>query len=138
MTPVEAMTGPLLESTVARLQGLDLHQLHVVGAGMTGFHAGTTDADQVLSAWRSVWVRRLMLADDAVTSYLGALGARHDAVVAAGTGVMVLASDGEELAHVNGWVPPSGTRAVATGSVSTGSDRLRCIGCGQDRGRLDR
>lgn len=109
MTPVEAMTGPLLESTVARLHGLDLPQLRVVGAGMTGFHAGATDADQVLSAWAErLGVRRLILADDAVTSYLGALGAQRGAVVAAGTGVTVLASDGEASARVNGWGPTLG------------------------------
>jgi N-acetylglucosamine kinase-like BadF-type ATPase len=109
MSPVEAMAGPLLDGTVTRLQGLDLGPLCVVGAGMTGLHAGATGADRVLSAWaKRLGVRRLVIADDAVTSYLGALGARHGAVVAAGTGVTVLAADGEASARVNGWGPTLG------------------------------
>jgi N-acetylglucosamine kinase-like BadF-type ATPase len=48
--------------------------------------------------------RRVILASDAVTSYLGALGARPGVVLAAGTGSVALAADGQGAdALVDGW-----------------------------------
>ena len=81
----------------------------VVGAGLSGFHGGAADAGKALGIWReALGVRRLSLADDAVTSYLGALGDDSGAVVAAGTGVAVLASSGVTSIRVNGWGPTLG------------------------------
>jgi glucosamine kinase len=109
MTPAQAMSGPLLDSAVGRLRELGVDEVHAVGAGVTGFHAGAQHAPEVLAAWRRcLGVRRLVLADDAVTSYLGALGARPGAVVAAGTGVTALATDGRASVRVNGWGPTLG------------------------------
>lgn len=109
MTPLQAMTGPLLDSAVHRLRDAGLDAPHAVGAGLSGFHGGAADAGEALRVWNeALGVRRLVLADDAVTSYLGALGDTEGAVVAAGTGVTVLASSRVTSIRVNGWGPTVG------------------------------
>ncbi|MDF2579939.1 MAG: hypothetical protein K0S49_1518, partial [Microbacterium sp.] len=47
--------------------------------------------------------RGVVLAHDSTTSFLGALGDRRGAVVAAGTGVVTLAVGAETTARVDGW-----------------------------------
>jgi N-acetylglucosamine kinase-like BadF-type ATPase len=76
----------------------------VLSAGMTGFHDAVTGAEHVLRSYRPLGVQRVVLATDAVTSYLGAVGAVPGVVVAAGTGTIVLASDGQgRCDRVDGW-----------------------------------
>ena len=95
----------------------------VDGAGLSGFHGGAADAGKALGIWReALGVRRLSLADDAVTSYLGALGDDSGAVVAAGTGVAVLASSGVTSIRVNGWGPTLGDEG---GGYWIGQEGLR-------------
>ncbi|NGO79628.1 ATPase [Streptomyces sp. YC504] len=48
-------------------------------------------------------VRRLALAADAVTAYTGALGQRPGAVVAAGTGMIALGTEGKKWRRADGW-----------------------------------
>nr|WP_308801441.1 BadF/BadG/BcrA/BcrD ATPase family protein [Streptomyces polyasparticus] len=48
-------------------------------------------------------VRRLALAADAVTAYAGALGQRPGAVVAAGTGMIALGTEGRKWRRADGW-----------------------------------
>ncbi|WP_415953035.1 N-acetylglucosamine kinase [Streptomyces sp. KLOTTS4A1] len=48
-------------------------------------------------------VRRLALAADAVTAYAGALGQRPGAVVAAGTGMIALGTEGSKWRRADGW-----------------------------------
>ncbi|MCH0539977.1 ATPase [Streptomyces sp. MUM 203J] len=52
---------------------------------------------------RSLGVRRVVLAADAVTAYAGALGQRAGAVVAAGTGVVALGTDLSGWRRADGW-----------------------------------
>ncbi|MDJ0463722.1 BadF/BadG/BcrA/BcrD ATPase family protein [Streptomyces sp. H27-C3] len=52
---------------------------------------------------RSLGVRRLALAGDAVTAYAGALGQRPGAVVAAGTGMIALGTDLTGWRRADGW-----------------------------------
>ncbi|MFE2031836.1 N-acetylglucosamine kinase [Streptomyces scopuliridis] len=52
---------------------------------------------------RSLGVRRLALAADAVTAYAGALGQRPGAVVAAGTGMIALGTDLTGWQRADGW-----------------------------------
>lgn len=109
MSPLQAMNGPLLDSAVHRLRDVGLDTPAVVGAGLSGFHGGAADAGKALGVWNeALGVRRLILADDAVTSYLGALGDASGAVVAAGTGVTVLATSRVTSIRVNGWGPTVG------------------------------
>ncbi len=48
-------------------------------------------------------VRKLALAADAVTAYAGALGQRPGAVVAAGTGMIALGTEGKKWRRADGW-----------------------------------
>ncbi|UGS36305.1 N-acetylglucosamine kinase [Capillimicrobium parvum] len=79
-----------------------------VGVGMSGFElASAPDLVHIAARLREVAGpgARVALASDGVTSLIGALGgARPGVVVAAGTGVVVLAHDGAAgWARVDGW-----------------------------------
>ena len=89
--------------SVAGEDGVD-----AVGVGMSGFElASGADLEHIAGRLREVAGAgaRVALASDGVTSLVGALGAgRPGVVVAAGTGVVVLAHDGAAgWARVDGW-----------------------------------
>jgi N-acetylglucosamine kinase-like BadF-type ATPase len=77
----------------------------VVAAGLTGFDGSTATARWLADGLRSLVEAELVLVtNDAVTSYLGAIGAAPGAVVAAGAGVIALAADGNgRFARSDGW-----------------------------------
>jgi N-acetylglucosamine kinase-like BadF-type ATPase len=52
---------------------------------------------------RELGVRRVALAADAVAAYVGALGARPGAVIAAGTGLIAIGTDLEGWRRADGW-----------------------------------
>jgi len=81
-------TGLATDETAAALLAA------VRGTNMTGTSAG--DAG-------SATVRRVALAHDAITCYLGALGDRDGVMVAAGTGVVTLSAGPKGVARVDGW-----------------------------------
>lgn len=75
----------------------------VVAAGISGLTDGNADADAMLDLVRGAGVSDVILAHDSTTSFLGALGDRPGAVVAAGTGVVTLAVGADAIARVDGW-----------------------------------
>lgn len=74
-----------------------------VSVGTTGLVKAEHDARQLYDLIGSSAISHIALAHDSVTSYLGALGERHGAVVAAGTGVVTLAVGPCSVARVDGW-----------------------------------
>jgi N-acetylglucosamine kinase-like BadF-type ATPase len=76
-----------------------------LGVGLSGFEAAAEDELRLIEAGlrQAVGARAVAIASDGVTSLLGALGDRPGAVVAAGTGVVVVARDGDRWAKVDGW-----------------------------------
>lgn len=108
---VEGEFGPVythdeLEPQIARIvddvvAGLGAGPL-TVGVGSSGL-SDAADARRTLALVHSPDVERLILAHDSVTSFLGALGPRPGAVVAAGTGVVTLAVGAHDVARVDGW-----------------------------------
>lgn len=76
-----------------------------VVAGMTGFDGSVQTAREIAHDVRAlVSAERVVVTNDAVTSYLGAIGFEPGAVVAAGTGVIALAGDLEgNFARSDGW-----------------------------------
>ncbi|WP_432117468.1 N-acetylglucosamine kinase [Streptomyces sp. bgisy032] len=52
---------------------------------------------------RELGVRRVALAADAVTAYVGALGSRPGAVIAGGTGLIAIGMDGTGWRRADGW-----------------------------------
>jgi glucosamine kinase len=79
--------------------------IDTVSAGLTGLQGRPGRAADVLAELsRRCRIGRVVLADDALTSYVGALGLRPGVVVAAGTGAVTLATDGSRRhARVDGW-----------------------------------
>jgi N-acetylglucosamine kinase-like BadF-type ATPase len=77
----------------------------VVAAGLTGFDGTRATARAIADGLReAVRADIVLVTTDAVTSYLGALGPRAGVVVAAGTGAIALAADGDgRLARSDGW-----------------------------------
>jgi N-acetylglucosamine kinase-like BadF-type ATPase len=74
-------------------------------AGLTGFDGASETASAVAEGVRTlVRTGRVVVTNDAVTSYLGAIGFEPGAVVAAGTGVIALAGDRDgNFARSDGW-----------------------------------
>lgn len=72
-----------------------------VAIGSSGL-VGEKAAD-VLPLVADLGVTRVLLAHDSVSSYLGALGERRGAVIAAGTGTICLAVGEHGTARVDGW-----------------------------------
>lgn len=79
----------------------------VVAAGVSGLTDATRDAAALRTLLGPLGGAgeppRTLLAHDSVTSYLGALGDAHGAVVAAGTGVVTLGVGARRVARVDGW-----------------------------------
>lgn len=77
--------------------------IDVVSAGVSALSDGETDAAHLLRLVADLGVGRVVLAHDSVSSFLGTLGDRRGAVVAAGTGVVTLAVGRTAVARVDGW-----------------------------------
>lgn len=97
--PLLPQLADVVRETLART-GTDLD---IVTAGISGLTDRDADADALLGLIHADGVRATLLAHDSTTSFLGALGDRSGAVVAAGTGVVTLAVGATETARVDGW-----------------------------------
>ncbi|MEA5052329.1 MAG: BadF/BadG/BcrA/BcrD ATPase family protein [Propionicimonas sp.] len=71
--------------------------------GTTGLTAAENDPDELLRLCAPHGVRRVLLAHDSVTSFLGAVGNRRGVVCAAGTGVITFGVGAHDVARVDGW-----------------------------------
>jgi N-acetylglucosamine kinase-like BadF-type ATPase len=89
---------PLIPQLAGLIRGLGTFD--VVSIGTTGLTAEETDPSGLRDL---VSAGQVLMAHDSVTSYLGALGDRRGAVVAAGTGVVTLAVGASAVARVDGW-----------------------------------
>ena len=95
----------VLERAFADLGPRAPGSVDVIVAGLTGFDGGPETAGAVADGVRKlVRTGRVIMTNDAVTSYLGAIGFEPGAVVAAGTGVIALAGDRDgNFARSDGW-----------------------------------
>ncbi|MGW4024718.1 N-acetylglucosamine kinase [Streptomyces sp. NPDC005009] len=75
----------------------------VVGAAGLASLGDALRAELPGALGRELGVRRVVLAADAVTAYVGALGARPGAVIAAGTGVIAVGTDLTGWRRADGW-----------------------------------
>lgn len=83
------------------LTTLDGQRADIVALGVSGL--GRHDSARQLLDLLGDAVDAVLLAHDATTSYLGALGPREGAVVASGTGAVTLAVGPAEVRRVDGW-----------------------------------
>lgn len=74
-----------------------------VAVGVSGLTRAEADAEALLERLGAVGAKRVILAHDSVTSFLGAVGDVRGAVIAAGTGVVTLAVGRTSVARVDGW-----------------------------------
>ena len=74
-----------------------------VFVGTCGFSKRDNDPVELLRLCEPYGVGSVILAHDAVTSFLGAVGDRRGVVVAAGTGAITLGVGVEAIARVDGW-----------------------------------
>lgn len=110
--PVELdLTGvrtdlPLIPQLAAVVEGVIARcapPVSRVAVGTTGLTGAEADATALLTRLSHLHVRQVFLAHDSVSSYLGALGDTPGAVVAAGTGSIILALGRDRVARVDGW-----------------------------------
>ncbi|MFF9486534.1 N-acetylglucosamine kinase [Streptomyces sp. NPDC014676] len=87
-------------SAEAGVEGLEAA---VVGAAGLASLGNALRAELPGALGRALGVRRVVLAADAVTAYVGALGARPGAVIAAGTGVIAVGTDLTGWRRADGW-----------------------------------
>jgi glucosamine kinase len=97
--PLLAQLAAVVRTVLAR-SPLDIS---VVAAGVSGLTALEADAGGLLAAIGDPRIREVVLTHDSTTSYLGAMGDKRGAVVAAGTGVVTLAVGATTTARVDGW-----------------------------------
>ncbi|GHH89094.1 N-acetylglucosamine kinase [Streptomyces capitiformicae] len=101
--------GHLLEQLLpmARrlIDGAGLGRPVAVAVGAAGFASlGEQMRAELPSALAREWgVRRVALVADAVSAYVGALGSRPGAVIAAGTGLIAIGTDLESWRRADGW-----------------------------------
>lgn len=94
---------PQLAAVVAETGARTGAPVDTVAAGISGLTDANADAEAMLHLVRDLGVRDVLLAHDSTTSFLGALGDRAGAVVAAGTGVVTLGVGAETTVRVDGW-----------------------------------
>ncbi|MEO7586949.1 MAG: BadF/BadG/BcrA/BcrD ATPase family protein [Arachnia sp.] len=88
----------LRDIVLSALQG---EHVDVVALGVSGM--GVRDTASELKALLGGAAGAVLLAHDGTTSYLGALGPREGAVVAAGTGAVTLAVGPSKVCRIDGW-----------------------------------
>lgn len=120
-----------------------------IGVGLTGYDRTGDHRERVVTslAHAGYW-GTVTLADDAVTAHLGAFGGRPGVVISAGTGAVVLHSDGRRAVRVDGlgyelgdrgsgyWIGRTALRAALLeeeGGVTAGQESMLLIAA---RGRL--
>lgn len=74
-----------------------------VAAALSGLTPDNVDAVGVLQACEDLGVTAIRLAHDSISGYLGCLGGRGGAALAAGTGVVTLATGPAGYSRVDGW-----------------------------------
>ncbi|QHC57820.1 BadF/BadG/BcrA/BcrD ATPase family protein [Rathayibacter sp. VKM Ac-2760] len=92
--------GSELEAVATSIIGR-IGQVEEMAVGSTGFTGNENLLG--LEGLKDLGVRKVLIAHDSITSYLGALGEQQGAVVAAGTGVVTLAVGADAVARVDGW-----------------------------------
>jgi N-acetylglucosamine kinase-like BadF-type ATPase len=95
---------PLLPQLAAvTRQAADGIPLAALAAGVSGLTSVEHDAGELRALLHDAVPTRVLLAHDSVTSYLGTLGDQPGAVVASGTGSIILAVGPKGVARVDGW-----------------------------------
>ncbi|MCL8009847.1 BadF/BadG/BcrA/BcrD ATPase family protein [Streptomyces sp. AS02] len=93
---------PMVRSSVAEA-GVDRLGAAVIGAAGLASLGDALRAELPAALGREFGIGRVALVADAVTAYVGALGSRPGAVVAAGTGLIAMGTDLTRWHRADGW-----------------------------------
>ena len=74
-----------------------------VAAALSGLTSTNADAPGVMAACRDLGLTSIRIAHDSISGYLGCLGDRAGSAIAAGTGVVTLATGPTGSTRVDGW-----------------------------------
>lgn len=101
------LSPSILAGIVDAIDGLALSSPpDVVAVGTTGAPApGVESTRSATAIQRATRADRVIITEDVVTAYLGALGERAGVVVSAGTGAVALWTDGLHVRRSDGWGP---------------------------------
>ncbi|GAA4425851.1 hypothetical protein GCM10023169_23930 [Georgenia halophila] len=102
---VPAVCGLILDGLDGALDEVDATGLTRVGIGLTGLPGLVEDSEEF---WRrlkpDLGIETLVVASDALTTHVGALGGEAGSVVAAGTGMITLGTDLDRIWNqADGW-----------------------------------
>lgn len=94
---------PQVAAAATELSGSSGQPVHELALGLSGLTPAASRPDVLLSAVAPLGVRRVALAHDSVSGYLAANGSETGAMLAVGTGVVILAVSETAVAKVDGW-----------------------------------
>lgn len=96
--PLPAQWAAIVHDVLDRRPDVDVCAIAIGSSGL-----GRETAHDLLPLIADTGARRVVLAHDSVSSYLGALGDQEGCVIAAGTGTICLAVGAQHIARVDGW-----------------------------------
>jgi glucosamine kinase len=94
---------PQLSDVVEQFCAATSLPVEIVTAGVSGLTDGESRPDLLLAGIGHLGPRAVFLAHDSISGFLGSLGDRQGAVVAAGTGIVTLGVGPAGIARVDGW-----------------------------------
>ncbi len=96
--PLPPQWADIVRTVLDENPGADVGTVAIGSSGL-----GRETAHDLLGLITDSRTRRVVLAHDSITSYLGALGDQEGCVIAAGTGTICLAVGPQQVARVDGW-----------------------------------
>uniref|UniRef100_UPI003F49632F N-acetylglucosamine kinase n=1 Tax=Paenarthrobacter ureafaciens TaxID=37931 RepID=UPI003F49632F len=97
--PLMPQLGKVVRAVLLQQPATDVR----VAAALSGLTPLNADPGSVLRSCQDVGVASVVLAHDSISGYLGCLGERRGSAVAAGTGVVTLATGATSYSRVDGW-----------------------------------
>lgn len=98
-----SLTDTIAARCIEAAETLGNYRVTMVAGGVTGLYGRAPDLSKLLETLSaSIGTRRVIIADDAVTSHLGALAGESGTLVAAGTGLVGLGIGPSGAARVDG------------------------------------
>ncbi|RUR03650.1 ATPase [Labedella endophytica] len=94
---------PQVAAFATELSETSGHSVDALALGLSGLTPAASRPDVLLTAVAPLGVRRVALAHDSVSGYLAANGTATGAMLAVGTGVVILAVSDTAVAKVDGW-----------------------------------
>lgn len=99
----DAPLMPQLAGVIRSILTTNPRENVTVAAALSGLTPANADAPGILAASRDLGLASIRIAHDSISGYLGCLGDREGSAIAAGTGVVTLATGPKGSTRVDGW-----------------------------------